>query len=65
HRAQRDKIGMASLLDSIPGVGPKKRKALLNAFDNSIDRIRKASIEELTTVKGVNAQLAEVIKSVL
>lgn len=65
HRAQRDKIGMASLLDNIPGVGPKKRKALLNAFDNSIDKIRKASIEELTTVKGVNAQLAEVIKSVL
>jgi excinuclease ABC subunit C len=65
HRAQRDKQGMVSLLDSIPGVGPKKRKALLNAFDNSIDRIRKASIEDLITVKGVNRQLAETIKSVL
>jgi excinuclease ABC subunit C len=65
HRARRDKAGMISLLDSIPGVGPKKRKALLNAFDNSIDRIRKASIEDLTSVKGINAQLAETIKSVL
>lgn len=65
HRARRDKAGMVSLLDSIPGVGPRKRKALLSAFDNSIDRIRKASVEELTTVKGINTQLAETIKSVL
>ncbi len=65
HRNRRDKQGMISLLDSIPGVGPKKRKALLSAFDHSIDRIRKASVEELTTVKGINAQLAETIKAVL
>jgi excinuclease ABC subunit C len=65
HRARRDKQGMVSLLDSIPGVGPRKRKALLSAFDNSIDRIRRASIEDLTAVKGVNRQLAETIKSVL
>lgn len=65
HRARRDKASMISLLDNVPGVGPKKRKALLSAFDNSIDRIRKASVDELTTVKGINAQLAETIKSVL
>jgi excinuclease ABC subunit C len=65
HRARRDKASMISLLDNVPGIGPKKRKALLSAFDNSIDRIRKASIDELTTVKGINAQLAETIKSVL
>lgn len=65
HRNRRDKQGMVSLLDSIPGVGPKKRKALLSAFDHSIDRIRKASVEELTMVKGINAQLAETIKAVL
>jgi excinuclease ABC subunit C len=65
HRARRDKASMISLLDNVPGIGPKKRKALLSAFDNSIDRIRKASVEELQTVKGINAQLAETIKSVL
>ncbi|MBK8136031.1 MAG: excinuclease ABC subunit UvrC [Chloroflexi bacterium] len=65
HRARRDKAGMVSLLDNVPGVGPNKRKALLAAFGNSISAIRNASIEELTTVKGINKKLAEQIKSVL
>jgi excinuclease ABC subunit C len=65
HRARRDKASMISLLDNIPGIGPKKRKALLNHFGNSIDAIRKASIEDLVMVRGINASLAETIKSVL
>jgi len=65
HRARRDKAGMASLLDNVPGIGPNKRKALLAAFGNSIAAIRNASIEELATVKGINRKLAEQIKSVL
>ncbi len=65
HRRRRDKISLTSRLDSIPGIGPKKRKALLSAFDNSIDAIRKASVEELAQVKGINAALAETIKSML
>lgn len=65
HRQRRQRLGMASRLESIPGVGPKKRKALLKAFENSIDAIRAASIEELTAVKGINLELAETIKEML
>ncbi|MBK9124565.1 MAG: excinuclease ABC subunit UvrC [Chloroflexi bacterium] len=65
HRNRRDKAGMASLLDGVPGIGPNKRKALLAAFDNSISAIRSASVEELATVKGINKKLAEQIKAVL
>ena len=63
HRARRQKMGMASRLETIPGVGPTKRKALLKAFDNSIDAIRNASIEQLTAVRGINQSLAEMIKA--
>ena len=49
HRKKRQKLGMASQLDSIPGIGPARRKALLKHF-GSLDKIREASIEDLTTV---------------
>lgn len=65
HRSQRAKLGMASKLETIPGIGPAKRKALLKAFDNSIDAIRNASIEQLSAVKGITADLAETIKAEL
>lgn len=65
HRQQRQKIGMSSKLETIPGIGPAKRKALLKAFGNSIDAMRAASIEELTAVPGINLKLAEVIKEKL
>jgi excinuclease ABC subunit C len=45
---------MASQLDSIPGIGPTRRKSLLKHF-GSIDKIREASIEELKTVVPENA----------
>ena len=62
HRARRVKQGMASALDSIPGIGPVKRKALLKHF-GSVDKIREASVVELTAVPGINAALAESIKA--
>lgn len=65
HRQQRTKIGMASRLETIPGIGPKKRRALLKAFGNSIDAIRRASVEELMAVKGINEQLALTLKELL
>lgn len=65
HRAQRAKIGMVSQLETVPGIGPKKRKALLKAFDNSIDAIREASVEQLTAVPGINEELALAIKELL
>ncbi|PJF28872.1 MAG: excinuclease ABC subunit C, partial [Phototrophicales bacterium] len=65
HRQRRGKTGLASRLEQIPGIGPKKRKALLKAFGNSIDAIKSAPIEELMKVKGVNLALAESIKELL
>jgi len=54
HRKKRQKLGMASQLDSIPGIGPARRKALLKHF-GSVDKIREASIEDLTVVVPENA----------
>jgi excinuclease ABC subunit C len=65
HRNQREKLGLVSRLETIPGVGPKKRKALLQAFGNSIDAIRRASVEEISAVPGINLRLAEAIKEML
>lgn len=65
HRNRRTQMGMASKLETIPGIGPAKRKSLLKAFGNSIDSIRQASLEELTRVKGINETLALTIKEQL
>lgn len=65
HRQRRQKIGMVSTLEAIPGVGPSKRKALLKAFGNSISAIRSASVEELAAVPGINRKLAETIKETI
>ena len=62
HRRQREKIGMASQLDAIAGVGPTRRKKLLIVF-GSVDGIRKARVEELAAV--VPKEVANAIKDVL
>ena len=62
HRKKRSKLGLASQLDSIPGIGPNRRKALLKHF-GSMDKIREASIEELAAVKGMNETAAESVKA--
>lgn len=64
HRSRRTKMGLASRLDSVPGIGPARRKALLNRF-NSLEGILQASIEELMQVNGINLELAHTIKDVL
>ncbi len=46
-------------------MGPGKRKALLKHFGNSIDAIRKASVDELVAVPGINRKLAETIKETI
>jgi excinuclease ABC subunit C len=61
HRAQRSRQGIASQLDAIPGIGPAKRKALLTTF-GSIDKVKAASLEELTAIRGITPDLAEHIK---
>jgi len=62
HRARRSKQGMASQLDSIPGIGPARRKALLKHF-GSLDKIKQASIAELAAVDGMNNAAAESVKA--
>ncbi len=64
HRKRRTKLGLASLLDSVPGIGPKRRKALMAHF-GSFAAIRAASVEELAAVPGITEQLSQAIKSQL
>src|SRR5690606_8201445 len=56
HRKLRSR-GIRSLLDDIPGIGRKRRNALLKHF-GSIDAIRAASVEELAAVPGMNMKVA-------
>ncbi len=64
HRQLRSKRSLASILDSVPGLGPKKKKTILAAFP-SLAKIKEASLEELTSLSGVNENLAKKIKAVL
>ncbi len=62
HRQRRSKVGIASILDSIPGVGPKRRKLLLDQF-GSLDGLREATWEEMAAVPGIPADVAQAIKA--
>jgi excinuclease ABC subunit C len=64
HRRLRGKQGIASQLDQIPGIGPRRRQKLLKTF-GSIQAIREASVEELAAVPGMTRSAAEHIKSSL
>ncbi len=64
HRRRRAREGIRSTLESIPGIGPQRRKTLLQYF-GSLQNIRKASVEELTAVPGITAKLAQTIKAYL
>ncbi|SNV23348.1 Excinuclease ABC subunit C [Dermatophilus congolensis] len=64
HRQRRSTAMTRSALDGIPGLGESKRKALLSHF-GSVKRIREATPEELTAVKGIGPKLAEVIVAAL
>ncbi len=64
NRKLREKEATKSELDNIPGIGEKRKKELLRAF-GSIQRIKKASIEEIAKIKGINADLARNIKEFL
>jgi len=64
HRRLRHKEGIASALDNIPGIGPRRKKALLKKF-GSIEAIREASPEELSQTEGVTSALAKKVKEEL
>ncbi len=62
HRNLRTKQGLASRLEVIPGIGPARRKQLLNHF-GSIEDIQEASLEELVAIPGITPKIAEGIKA--
>ncbi|MCC9078148.1 excinuclease ABC subunit UvrC [Litorilinea aerophila] len=62
HRSLRGKAQTRSLLDEIPGIGPARRKALLTYFGGDLDKIRAASVEELSAIPGMNRRAAQALK---
>ncbi|UCF10200.1 MAG: excinuclease ABC subunit UvrC, partial [Candidatus Bipolaricaulota bacterium] len=60
HRRLRAKRSMASLLDDVPGIGPKRKAALVKAF-GSVDRLAQASAEEIAASTGIPQGLAETL----
>ncbi|MBP5599486.1 MAG: excinuclease ABC subunit UvrC [Lachnospiraceae bacterium] len=57
HKSLRSKAQVHSVLDDIPGVGPKRRLALMRKFD-SIDAIKNASVDELSKVDEIPEDIA-------
>jgi excinuclease ABC subunit C len=61
HRGLRQKKSIQSALDTIPGVGPKRKKALLRKF-GSVKAIREAPVDEIASTVGFTKSLAEKVK---
>jgi len=60
HRKRRQKRAQASPLEQVPGIGPKRRQALLKAF-GGLQGIRNAGADELVRVGGISQKLAEAV----
>ncbi len=60
HRARRRKRRMASPLEGIPGVGPKRRRDLLRQF-GGLQAVTRAGVDDLARVKGISRRLAKLI----
>ena len=64
HQKVRRKNTFTSLLDGVPGIGPKRKRALLRQL-GSVQAIREASLEELTAVSGMTSSQAKKLKEYL
>ena len=60
HRKLRGKEGLASAIETVPGIGPKRRVALLKHF-GSLQRLKEASEDEIKAVPGMNRTTAEAV----
>ena len=61
HKKLRDKGMLKSELDDIEGIGPAKKKALMQKF-GTVENIKNASVEELVKVKGITEEIAKRLK---
>jgi excinuclease ABC subunit C len=64
HRKLRRRVFITSALDNIPGMGPKRKKALLRKF-GSVEAIKGAPIAELSQTEGITLALAKKVKEEL
>jgi excinuclease ABC subunit C len=64
HKKLRGRYGLSSVLDEIPGVGAKRKQALLKHF-GSLQAIQQASIEEIRKVAGLPSQAAAAVHDFL
>lgn len=64
HRARRGKTRRTSTLEEVPGIGPKRRRELLNHF-GGLQELSRASAEEIAKAPGINKKLAESIYDTL
>jgi excinuclease ABC subunit C len=64
HRSKRSKRMTASALDTVPGLGEARRKALVTHF-GSVARLRQASVEEITAVPGIGVATAAAVLEAL
>jgi excinuclease ABC subunit C len=64
HQKLRGKRTVTSELDSIPGIGPGRRQALLQQF-GSVNRLRSAPVDEIALTRGISLKIARAIKEQL
>jgi excinuclease ABC subunit C len=61
-RSLRRRVGLASILEEIPGIGPTKRRTLLREL-GSLRRVREASADELAALSGISRRDGETIRA--
>ena len=64
HRSKRSKRMTASVLDSVPGLGEHRRKALVTHF-GSIARLKEATVDQITAVPGIGVATATAVLEAL
>ncbi|MBH3338272.1 excinuclease ABC subunit UvrC [Pseudomonas mendocina] len=64
HRARRGKTRRTSTLEEVAGIGPKRRRELLNHF-GGLQELSRASAEEIAKAPGISKKLAELIYDTL